>query len=308
MSTFEVPSVARTVIGEIVTAEEVLLVAALPTREFSADEAREALQRVTDAVEWPQQRVEQLLESAYRRGALDLVDESFTRFKVATFYDRLGVFVIGEPARYLAFPAEARAALDSWYLDAYAAHLSDDERPTEDLVLGLAETLAHIDATDQQIWLGPCDCRTLAGACDKPVLTCVSFRNGINTLSHRGWQQPLTKDEAKAVVREADADGLMHTANPRGICNCCSDCCYLFRAQAARGSGPAAWPLAEKIARFDAEECIACGRCIERCPFDAFEWSHADVVFHAERCRGCGLCFETCPTDAIELGARVSGA
>jgi Pyruvate/2-oxoacid:ferredoxin oxidoreductase delta subunit len=132
----------------------------------------------------------------------------------------------------------------------------------------------------------------------------VSFRNGINTLSDRGWSRPLTRDEAKAVVERASAEGLVHTLNDSGLCNCCSDCCYLYRAQRARGQG-LVWPAAAQIAALSTDECIGCDVCVTRCPFGAFASSGDAVVFDASRCRGCGLCAETCPTDAISMNRRV---
>jgi Pyruvate/2-oxoacid:ferredoxin oxidoreductase delta subunit len=301
-SAFEVPRVATPVIDRIVSAEQAELIGALESREFTAHGAREALEHATgDAPS--AEHVDELLRRAYRDGVLELLDESYERFRVATFYDRLGVFVIAQASDYLSLPAETRTALDEWFFDAYAAGLPDDERPTGDRVLTLSQTLARIDETDQPIWLNPCDCRTLAGHCELPVDTCVTFRNGINTVSHRGWSKPLTKAQAKAIVTQADADGLMHTVNDSGICNCCSDCCYLFRAQAARGSG-AVWPLAEQIAALDTDACIGCELCLRRCPFDAFSRDGAAVALDPERCRGCGLCAETCPSDAIEMRQR----
>jgi NAD-dependent dihydropyrimidine dehydrogenase PreA subunit len=307
LSTFEVPTCARPVLGAIVLPEEVLLVASLTSREFTADDAHTALEGTTGEP-WSASHLDAFLDAAYRRGVLDVADEGASSYIVSTFYARLGVFVISEPDSYRALPAETRSALDSWYLDAYVERLGADERPSSDIVLPLKEALLHLDTVAGQIWLNPCDCRTLAGTCDKPLDTCVSFANGINTLSHRGWSKPLTREEAKAVVTKADADGLMHTVSDHAICNCCSDCCYLFRAQAARDSGPAVWPRAEKIVNFNLDACIACGRCLERCPFDAFSEASSGVVFDESRCRGCGLCVETCPTGAIELGERVGGA
>jgi ferredoxin len=298
-STFEVPDAAAPVIDRIVDPLEIALVDALSTKVFCAEDARIALEGATGE-SWPDSRLLPLLESAYRRGVLRLEDESFTTFAVSTFYDRLEVFVCTEPEAYGALPRETQVELDRWCFETYTASLDDGERPTGDRVLTLAETLALIDGVDRPIWLNRCDCRVLSGRCDKPVDTCVSFRSGINTLSHRGWATPITREEARAVVSRADAAGLMHTANDEGICNCCAGCCYLFRAQEARGAGRR-WPRAERVAVLDPDLCIGCGLCVERCPFGVFELDGVGLSQHLELCRGCGLCAETCPTSALAM-------
>ena len=299
LSTFEVPQAAAALLDRFLAADEVLLIEALDSAEFSVQDAVVALEAATREP-WPVQRVDELLRSAYRRGVLELVDDTFTCYRLGTFYGRLSVFVVSQPDTYLALPAETRSALDAWCFGTYVGGLGHEERPTSDRVLTLAQTLEFIDTSQRPIWLNRCDCRTLAGDCGKPTDTCVTFKSGINTLSHRGWSRPLSKTEAKAVVTRANKVGLMQTVNDNGICNCCSDCCYLFRAQAARGTGRA-WPLAEQVAAFDADVCTACLACVRRCPFEVFELVDGRVVQHAELCRGCGLCVDACRFGALEM-------
>ena len=50
----------------------------------------------------------------------------------------------------------------------------------------------------------------------------------------------------------------------------------------------------------DAEECLACGDCLDRCPVGAIELERAATV-DQERCIGCGLCATACPAEAIVL-------
>jgi len=300
---FAVPDEARGVIDAIVNRQEQALIEALGPGGFYARDARRALSRVDGARE--DRDVEALLTNAYRRGVLAIEEETGegTRYCVATFYDRLDVFAVTEPESYAALPREARRALDAWYFGAYLERLGKDAAPTADRVLPLAETLAFLDETAEPVWLNRCDCRILAGNCGMPVDTCISLRGGVNTLSHRGWSRPLTREEAKDVVRRADRAGLVHTVNPHSICNCCSDCCYLFRAQAARRSA-AVWPASPFVARFSESACIGCGNCASRCPFGAFTLRGDKAAFDAALCRGCGVCESTCPTGAITLAGR----
>jgi len=301
---FEVPEQALGIIDHIVTPTEQLLIEALEQESFSASEAKEALDRATCNA-YSAEQVDALLRSAYRRGVLRIEDEGYARYRTATFYGRLDVFAVTEPDAYRALPDSERKALDEWYFGAYLKQLDPQtEAPTQDRVLPLAETLTFLDAVEVPIWLNNCDCRILAGNCDSPVDTCISLRNGINTMSHRGWSKRLTKEQAKDVVRRADAAGLVHTVNPNSVCNCCVDCCYLFRAQRTRQGDAAVWPAASMSAHYEADSCIGCGICVDRCPFGAFTQGDAGITFGASRCRGCALCVQTCPTGAIQMKRR----
>lgn len=53
---------------------------------------------------------------------------------------------------------------------------------------------------------------------------------------------------------------------------------------------------------FDAEECIACDVCIERCPPEALHMGDDDVpVVDLDRCFGCAVCATGCPDEAIQM-------
>jgi ferredoxin len=61
-------------------------------------------------------------------------------------------------------------------------------------------------------------------------------------------------------------------------------------------------------AEVDADNCIACGRCEEVCPYDVARVGFtrdAGPVCHIDplSCRGCGACVGACPTGAIRQGA-----
>lgn len=301
---FKVPPVAESVIGQIITPEEIALieaVAAAGLTHFTAEEASGLLGQAGSP--YKRAELDAFLRSAYRRGVLLLEDESFERFKVGDFYGRLDVFAITENEKYSALPVVMRKALDAWYFGAYLDGLSEEARPTGDRVVSMDEAFDFIDRADRPLWLNRCDCRLLAGNCGRPTDTCITLKGDINTMSHRGWSKPLTKEDAKEVVKKANAAGLMQTVNPNGLCNCCGDCCYLFRTQKARGSS-AVWPYAEKIAVYRPDACIRCGLCADRCNFGAFTLLEDGIQYDRELCRGCGLCTTTCPASAIEMKRR----
>lgn len=55
------------------------------------------------------------------------------------------------------------------------------------------------------------------------------------------------------------------------------------------------------VASFDSKTCIACGKCIKTCFYDAI--SKVDGVMRADpsKCDGCGLCTQLCPLGAVKL-------
>ena len=302
---FSVPDAALDVIDKIVTQIEQSVLEYLPS-VFQTEDVRNALKEIIGR-ETSADDAEIFVKEAYRRGVFSIEDEAKNLYKSGSFYGRLDVFVINENETYRSFPVDVRKALDDWYFAAYLEGLDPDlsSRPTDDKVLTLEETLHGIDEDSRQIYLALCDCRSLSGDCGEPILTCLSYRNAPNTFAHRGLSKPITKEEAKQVVLMAHKAGLVHTRNRGGICNCCSDCCYLFRARAARNSG-ALWPRADKVISIDSEICVSCGICAGRCRFTALRLEVGKLALESEKCVGCGICAGICPAGALKLEKRCS--
>lgn len=235
-------------------------------------------------------------DNLFHRGVIDLCEgppgcgcSDDQNYRRGTFLRRLDIFATEEYEVYSELPEELKTALDDMYFEDYLSWLKilDGERPTEDEVLPVEDVLAFIDGRDDTPYLANCDCRSLKQACDAPRNVCITYRTALNSYVRRGLAVPITKEEAKAVVMRAEEEGLIHTVNPGGICSCCTDCCYLFRAAEARGS-LGVWPKVNYKIEIDEELCIDCGICSERCRFE-------DI------CVGCGLCVSTCPMKAIKL-------
>lgn len=49
----------------------------------------------------------------------------------------------------------------------------------------------------------------------------------------------------------------------------------------------------------DADECIACGSCMDECEAGAIIEGEDAYSIDKELCTDCGSCVEVCPTDAI---------
>lgn len=248
-------------------------------------------------------------ERAYARGILQ--KDADGNFTLADFHVRFEIWALFEGWKDL--PADVHDALNAWEFAHFvqqktalvetAKQGGDPEERSEYLLLPEAER--RLDEVGH-IYLWPCNCRAMMQRCDQSLNVCLRFNNDRNI----GWE--ISTERAKAIVRDAHRRGLMQLGETRraddgsvtgGLCNCCADCCFPHRA-AEQLDSQKIWPTSRYIAEFTSDRCSGCGRCVRRCPFQAFEQTHTDrnhVVFMADRCRGCGLCATTCPEHAITM-------
>jgi electron transport complex protein RnfB len=160
-----------------------------------------------------------------------------------------------------------------------------------------------------------CVCRVqqqLVGkGCDRPIENCLVFAPVEGAFDHSEVDRAITKEEVLRILHEAEEAGLVHsTGNYRDghnyICNCCTCCCGVLRSVAEFGV-PTTAVRSDFHTVVDAETCIGCGDCIERCQFGALSVPEDVCVVDYDRCVGCGLCAMACPTDALYLERRPEG-
>jgi Pyruvate/2-oxoacid:ferredoxin oxidoreductase delta subunit len=166
------------------------------------------------------------------------------------------------------------------------------------------EEAAHYIREARFIGLSDCPCRTSKPSCDAPVDVCLTLNYTAKFLSERQAARLITPDEALAVLRRAEDEGLVHCATNTTdridyICNCCPCCCDILGVM-TRLTDSSARVESNFRALVDAEECLACGDCLDRCPVEAIELERVARV-DQERCIGCGLCATTCSTGAMVL-------
>ena len=49
----------------------------------------------------------------------------------------------------------------------------------------------------------------------------------------------------------------------------------------------------------DADECIACGVCVDTCPCGVLDLGDVAEVVDEDACIACGACLDACPSGAI---------
>lgn len=160
--------------------------------------------------------------------------------------------------------------------------------------------------------LKDCLCRTDYGNCERPLDVCLTLddtaRRDVEDL---GRAQFVSLEAALNVLRRSHRAGLVHLAYetsgqpPQIICSCCPCCCGHLVGLLRYGYEHAV-VRSDLKATFDPALCTVCGRCVERCPFGAWETDGDSVRFQAGNCFGCGLCASECPPEAIALVPRAT--
>ncbi|GAB4311439.1 MAG: 4Fe-4S binding protein [Promethearchaeota archaeon] len=180
------------------------------------------------------------------------------------------------------------------------------------------ESLPEILEGQEVVALTHCYCRMQRDLTGKPCAftdareICLIFGKVAQHAIDYGFAKPITKERALAILRASEEDGLVHkifhtkldlSRDVEGICSCCRDCCGIFRLF-HEGALPY-HSVTSYESSVDAEACVGCGECVERCPMDALnlDGDAGVAVVQRERCIGCGVCTRACPQDppAISL-------
>lgn len=305
---FKVPEVAESMANLLVTDEEKEIIETIKNNSYSLNDLATLIENKFKA------NGEVVVKKMYKRALLNKMEmEGEIYFKISEFYDRIAYFCQYETDLWLSVDKEIRDKIDEWYVNAYAEsakpRLKEMFEGKRELIenayfFTLRETLDLIDSIDKQIYVVPCNCKAVAQKCSKHKEVCLLFETGINSSWDRGHGQPLTKEEAKAIVIEADKNGLMHTSETdHAICNCCGCCCYPIRASKTIGA-TGIWPKRRYDVLWNESKCISCGKCVKACNFQAFIKNNKKVEFHEERCLGCTICSSHCAVNAITLRKR----
>ncbi len=154
----------------------------------------------------------------------------------------------------------------------------------------------------------PCICRKemalLDHECDRPRDLCFSFGKFAQYGIDNGTGTQITPEEALKLLDKAEEAALVmspsNTQELEFICCCCGCCCGGLKGTKLL-ENPAEYFHSYYTAEIDADECTACGTCLDRCQIDAIVEKDDAMQVNPARCIGCGLCVDTCPMEAITM-------
>lgn len=161
-----------------------------------------------------------------------------------------------------------------------------------------------------------CMCREMTAQVDDPCrlkmpgdIACIGFGDQIKIYLQYGYMRQISREEAFDIVQKARDCGAVHTVfhemddadRPQiGLCNCCWDCCGIFRAY-NMGATPMRYRCHYIATIRDIARCNGCGRCEKYCPTAAIRVVEKKVILDEKKCIGCGQCVHQCTRFVVEL-------
>ena len=143
------------------------------------------------------------------------------------------------------------------------------------------EHISHwLDKYEGKYAASPCSCRRSRqtygeGCADDPESWCIAVGDMADYVveTNKGGRY-ITKEEALDILEKAEENGFVHQiTNIDGedkifaICNCNVNVCYALRTSQLFNTPNMS--RSAYVAKVEAKDCVACGRCVEYCPAGA---------------------------------------
>ncbi len=151
---------------------------------------------------------------------------------------------------------------------------------TENEAIGIEKISHWLDKYDGKYAASPCSCRKSRltfdeGCADDPEGWCIAVGDMADYVVETGkGGRYITREEALAIFKQGEENGFVHQiTNIDGenkifaICNCNVNVCYALRTSQLFNTPNLS--RSAYVARVEAADCVACGKCVEVCPAGA---------------------------------------
>ena len=184
-----------------------------------------------------------------------------------------------------------------------------------------AERATHVVSTATDIGVSMCYCRHkmdhMGRACEAPMDICMTFNTTAASLVRHGHARAVDNVECLDLLQQARERGLVQFGENvqrqvNFICNCCGCCCEAMIA-ARRFGHLHPVHTTNWLPVVDSTECTGCGKCVAACPVEAMVLVSANDPAHPKRrraklstelCLGCGVCVPACRNGNLALTPR----
>ena len=181
------------------------------------------------------------------------------------------------------------------------------------------DVISILSKNKGEIAVGNCFCRShkkfsTGDDCgyEIPMQSCMVLGGIAEQLINNGVARKLTYEEAIEMVEEFESKGCIHTAyhykndadyDEIVICNCCKDCCLLYKTALEGGLSKVYARGFYKPEVVDLSKCVGCNLCGKYCPTEAtyYDKNKKKLVFNYKNCIGCGQCVNQCKFDVRKM-------
>jgi ferredoxin len=183
------------------------------------------------------------------------------------------------------------------------------------------ERASEVIKTATHRGISMCYCRHkmehVGRACGAPMNICMTFNDSAAALIRHGFAREVEVAEGLDLLQQAQAENLVQFGENvqqrvNFICNCCGCCCEAMIA-ARRFGFLQSVHTTNYIPELELKVCNGCGKCVNVCPVEAMTLVSANDPHHPKKrqarlnrdlCLGCGVCVRSCPTGGIRMKAR----
>ena len=142
-----------------------------------------------------------------------------------------------------------------------------------------SEKISHYLEQYDRFSVSDCSCRTAReimgeGCGHLKEDMCIQVGSAADYYINTGKGREVTREEAKAILKKAEQNGLMHQipnmdgdGHTHAICNCCGCSCFALRTSSMLKNVDMS--RSNYVAVVDESKCVACGECVEYCPTNA---------------------------------------